>query len=47
MKISNFELKEMLDQNVGIKLGGESDGDGLESQKLYLNPLNDPLLAEK
>jgi hypothetical protein len=41
MKIFNFELEEKLDQHFDVKFGGESDGDDHETQKPYVNPLNE------
>jgi hypothetical protein len=36
MKIFNFEIEEKLDLHIDVK----SDGNGLETQKSYLVPLN-------
>ena len=42
MKIFNFELEEKLDLDFDVKFDGESDGDGPDSSKPYLDPLNGP-----
>ena len=42
MEIFNFELEEKLGLHFYVKFYGESDGDGPESSKLYLDPLNGP-----
>ena len=42
MKIFNFELESKLDLHLNVKFDGESDGDGPDSQKPYLDPLNGP-----
>ena len=42
MKIFNFELEEKLDRHSDVEFDGESDGDGPEAQKPYLDPLNGP-----
>ena len=44
MKISNFELEEKLDLHFDVKCDDESDGDGPESKKPYLDPLNGPYI---
>jgi hypothetical protein len=41
MKTINFVLEESLYQYFDVKFGGESDGDDFETQKRYLNLLND------
>ena len=42
MKIFNFELEEKLDLHFNVKFDGESDGDGPDSSKPYLDILNGP-----
>ena len=43
MKIFTFELESKLDRHFNVKFYGESDGDGPDSQKPYLDrPLNGP-----
>ena len=42
MKIFNFVLESKLDLHFHVKFDGESDGDGPDSQKPYLDPLNGP-----
>ena len=42
MKIFNFELEWKLDLHSYVKFDGESDGDGPESLKNFLDPLNGP-----
>ena len=43
MKIFNFVLETKLDLHFDVKFDGESDGDGPDSQKPYLDrPLNGP-----
>ena len=42
MKIFNFELESKLDLHFDVKFDGECDGDGPESSKPYLDPLNGP-----
>ena len=42
MKIFDFELELKLDHHFYVKFYGESDGDGPESLKPYLDPLNGP-----
>ena len=37
--IFNFELEEKLDRHSDVEFDGESDGDGPEAQKPYLDPL--------
>ena len=39
MKIFNFELEEKLDRHSDVEFDGESDGNGPEAQKPYLDPL--------
>ena len=39
MKNFNFELEEKLDRHSDVEFDGESDGNGLETQKPYLDPL--------
>ena len=39
MKIFNFVLESKLDLHFNVKFEGESDGDGPESWKPYLDPL--------
>ena len=38
MKIFNFELEEKLDRHSDVEFDGESDGNGPEAQKPYLDP---------
>ena len=40
MKNFNLELEEKLDLHFNVKFYGESDGDGPDSSKPYLDPLN-------
>ena len=42
MRIFVFELKSKLDQHFDVKFDGEHDGEGLESEKPYLDPLSGP-----
>ena len=39
MKNFNFELEEKLDRHYVVEFDGESDGNGPEAQKPYLDPL--------
>ena len=47
MKIFNFELESKLDLHFFVKFDGESNGDGPESLKPYLDPLNGPYWPPK
>ena len=40
MKIFNSEPEEKLDQQSDVKFDSKSNGDNLEVQKRYLDPLN-------
>ena len=42
MKIFTFELESKSDRHFNVKFYGESDGDGPDSSKPYLDPLNGP-----
>ena len=42
MKIFNFEQDSKLDLHFNVKFDDECDGDGPESLKPYLDPLNGP-----
>ena len=43
MENFNFELEKKLDHHFLVQFDGESDGDSLENQKQYFDPLNGPL----
>ena len=43
MRNFNFEVKEKLDLQFATKFDGKYDGDSLEAQKPYLNPINGPI----
>ena len=42
MKIFNFKLESMLDLHFYVKFYDKSDGDGPDSSKPYMDPLNGP-----
>ena len=44
IKIFNFELKGNLDLHIDVKFDGERDGDGPDSLKPHLDPLNGPYI---